>query len=131
MIYSNRKLIIICVLALVGAACVLSANLTKRQTKPSDAATGAGADLFGKILGTYLDTLVKPETNGTFWDGNRECGHEGGCYKGYCWSSCDATAFNNEWCYTTKGYSQDFKYVECGSDSDCSLCWKCAGSCTA
>lgn len=61
-----------------------------------------------------------------------------GCHKGYCWARCigalGGTATpkdsHQEWCYTTKGYSQDFQYVGCQQDSDCDGCWKCAGSCT-
>lgn len=127
--HQTRKLLVALCLLAIGIANVMGSHLiSKRQSKPD--ASGAGADLLGKILGTYLDTLVKPETNGSFWDGNKECGYQGGCHKGFCWSFCDATAINGEWCYTTKGRSQDFNYVECSRDDECNRCWKCAGSCT-
>lgn len=63
---------------------------------------------------------------------------KGGCYKGYCWSGCEALLGDvngKEWCYTTKGSSQDHKYVSCSQDSDCGtngniFCDYCAGGCT-
>jgi len=58
-------------------------------------------------------------------------GHPYGCHKGYCWTRCYATEpWLREWCYTTKGYSQDFNYVKCNVGDDCCRCWKCAGACT-
>lgn len=62
-----------------------------------------------------------------------QCVERWGCHKGYCWAGCEAIlAFvpKAEWCYTTKGSSQDFKYVPCYGDGDCGQCWDCAGSCT-
>lgn len=59
-----------------------------------------------------------------------KCANKGGCHKGYCWSKCRATGIGGEWCYNTKGRSQDYKYVKCSRDSECDKCWKCAGSCT-
>lgn len=60
-----------------------------------------------------------------------------GCSKGYCWSNCAGfgqmtvtSLFTHDWCYTTRGRSQDYNYVRCESKSDCDPCWKCAGSCT-
>lgn len=59
-----------------------------------------------------------------------------GCHKGYCWTKCDGagnvwTAFHGlEWCWTTKGGSQDFQYVTCNSNADCDRIWNCASSCT-
>ncbi|OAQ29354.1 hypothetical protein K457DRAFT_125842 [Linnemannia elongata AG-77] len=56
----------------------------------------------------------------------------GGCHKGYCWAGCASGvpfAFN-EWCYTTRGRSQDYNYVSCSNDNECSMDWRCAGSCT-
>lgn len=55
--------------------------------------------------------------------------NRGGCYYGYCWAGCTATSVG-EWCYTTKTYSQSYDYVTCSSDSDCDLCWACAGPCS-
>ncbi|KAF0767206.1 Uncharacterized protein FWK35_00011439 [Aphis craccivora] len=52
---------------------------------------------------------------------------EFGCHKNYCWSYC---SLGNQWCYTTKSYSQSFEYVPCTRDDECNGCWKCAGSCT-
>lgn len=63
------------------------------------------------------------------WSG--QCSARGGCFRGYCWAGCAATLLQaNEWCYTTKSYSQSFEYVTCSQDSECNLCWSCAGSCT-
>ena len=63
-----------------------------------------------------------------------------GCYKGYCWARCKGFMYtfalplmgykDQEWCYTTKGYSQDFQYVSCKEKSECDCEWRCAGSCT-
>lgn len=50
-----------------------------------------------------------------------------GCHKNYCWAYC---SIGNQWCYTTKSYSQSFEYVNCTKNEDCNGCWKCAGSCT-
>jgi len=52
---------------------------------------------------------------------------EYGCYKGYCWASC--TMFS-DWCYTTRSYSQSYRYVKCRNKSECSGQWKCAGPCS-
>ncbi|NP_001232937.1 uncharacterized protein LOC100571908 precursor [Acyrthosiphon pisum] len=52
---------------------------------------------------------------------------EFGCHNNYCWAYC---SLGNQWCYTTKGYSQSFAYVSCTRDDECNGCWKCAGSCT-
>lgn len=52
---------------------------------------------------------------------------EYGCHKGYCWTYC---SIGSQWCYTTKTYSQSYKYERCTEDSDCNGCWKCAGPCT-
>lgn len=42
-----------------------------------------------------------------------------------------APGFNNpEWCYTTRSYSQSYRYVSCSNDNECDLCWKCAGPCS-
>ncbi|VVC32110.1 Hypothetical protein CINCED_3A016102 [Cinara cedri] len=52
---------------------------------------------------------------------------EFGCHKNYCWSYC---SLGNQWCYTTKTYSQSYNYVSCTKDEDCNGCWKCGGPCT-
>ncbi|PPQ84984.1 hypothetical protein CVT25_010526 [Psilocybe cyanescens] len=55
----------------------------------------------------------------------------GGCWKGYCWAGCNTTFLRGgkEWCYTTKTYSQSYRYVTCKSDSECDKTWKCGGPC--
>ncbi|CAI6343567.1 unnamed protein product [Macrosiphum euphorbiae] len=50
-----------------------------------------------------------------------------GCHNNYCFAYC---SIGNQWCYTTKSYSQSFDYVSCTRDDECNGCWKCAGSCT-
>lgn len=57
---------------------------------------------------------------------------EYGCHKGYCWTTCIGGVpwWGAEWCYTTKGSSQDFSYIGCTDKSECDKDWKCAGSCT-
>jgi len=63
--------------------------------------------------------------------GTQECFHKWGCHNGYCWSGCEATIFiGSEWCYTTRGNSQDNQYVKCSKKEDCQPAWNCAGSCT-
>jgi hypothetical protein len=49
-----------------------------------------------------------------------------GCHRGYCWTRCAMG-----WCYTTRGRSQDFRYITCRSHNECQAGWNCAGSCTA
>merc|ERR1712079_657175 len=54
-----------------------------------------------------------------------------GCWKGYCWTYCSngfACGGTCPWCYTTKGYSQDFNYVSCNNDNECNPNWNCAGA---
>ena len=71
------------------------------------------------------------------WPGKK--GETYGCHKGYCWTKCiggELTPFfgrlvaGTEWCWTTKGPSQDFQYVRCNNDDDCCQYWHCASSCT-
>lgn len=107
-------------LALLLAALALAVLSTVQGEVPP---TVVGSHVAGIAKSIQVLFVESEEENG--------CGKIGGCHKGYCWASCDATAFNNEWCYTTRGYSQDFKYVGCASDYECDKCWKCAGSCTA
>jgi len=52
---------------------------------------------------------------------------EFGCHKNSCWSYC---SLGNQWCYTTKSYSQSYDYVSCTRDDECNGCWKCGGPCT-
>lgn len=61
-----------------------------------------------------------------------DCSHKGGCYRGYCWAGCTSIVGSDlEWCYTTRGSSQDRGYIKCSEDTECSKCWKCAGPCAA
>lgn len=91
------------------------------------AGTGAGVALIpggqvaGAILGAAggLTTVISKAAD-------QSC-REFGCHKGYCWSYC---SLGNQWCYTTRTYSQSYKYVSCSTDNDCNGCWKCAGPCT-
>ncbi|PPQ95594.1 hypothetical protein CVT26_008622 [Gymnopilus dilepis] len=58
----------------------------------------------------------------------------GGCYNGWCWASCVTgvpLVEGHEWCYTTRGYSQDYNYIRCSHNEDCDVNWKCAGPCAA
>lgn len=59
-----------------------------------------------------------------------KCSEKGGCYKGLCWAYCGLSLSSLDWCYTTESYSQSYEYVTCEYNSDCNLCWRCAGSCT-
>ncbi|XP_026819556.2 uncharacterized protein LOC113558283 [Rhopalosiphum maidis] len=52
---------------------------------------------------------------------------EFGCHNNRCWSYC---SIGNQWCYTTKTYSQSYAYVSCTRDDECNGCWKCGGPCT-
>lgn len=63
---------------------------------------------------------------------SKECVKEFGCSNSKCWARCYAVpiVFGQEWCYTTKSYSQSYEKVDCTQDSDCDGCWKCATSCT-
>ncbi|KAF9574974.1 hypothetical protein EC968_004734 [Mortierella alpina] len=67
----------------------------------------------------------------------RRCGqnlYNFGCSKGYCWSGCSSFGLlpiNTEWCWTTRGSSQDRNYVRCSSDDECSNDWHCGGPCAA
>ncbi|CAG2103384.1 unnamed protein product [Medioppia subpectinata] len=56
-----------------------------------------------------------------------------GCSNSFCWARCTGLGlgfFQNEWCYTTEGYSLDFRYVSCKDDDQCKPDWSCAGFCT-
>lgn len=61
--------------------------------------------------------------------------YDWGCKNDKCWSRCVGFAaifpYIYEWCYTTKGRSQDYNYIKCSSESDCDPCWKCGGPCSA
>lgn len=100
-----------------------------RRDTGTNVATSVGADIVGGVVGMWLDSAfpVRSEIRG---QNPTSCARKWGCYQGYCWAGCDATAVNNEWCYTTRGYSQDYQYIRCSRDSECSDCWACAGACT-
>lgn len=99
----------------------LFSNLTRpKRVVPVLAAIGAAAGVTGIVGGGVAI--------GKTAQGER-C-RDYGCHKGYCWAWCGITHDHGEWCYTTKTYSQSFKYVQCSSDSECNGCWHCAGSCT-
>lgn len=61
---------------------------------------------------------------------SNKCSATAGCFNGFCWAWCGVSLESGEWCFTTKTYSQSYKYVTCQYDSDCNECWKCAGPCT-
>lgn len=66
---------------------------------------------------------------------SRDFHYKSGCHKGYCWVQCYAAGWvvfksENDWCYSTKGSSQDYKYVKCKSATECRSDWNCAGACT-
>lgn len=75
-----------------------------------------------------------------FWDDISYGPNDYGCLRGYCWSRCagGARIFGSaardaiyEWCWTTKGSSQDRGYVGCSKKEDCCQTWSCAGACAA
>lgn len=86
-----------------------SQNRTKRGLEPL-------AELGGKLAAESIINSGK-------------CSTEAGCHKGYCWAWCGVSLSDGEWCYTTKTYSQSYKYVKCKKNSDCDACWKCGGPC--
>lgn len=100
-----------------------SGNETLIRNKRGFWAIFAGTSL-GSIVGGTTVGLAVPAIVNSF-----ECG-QFGCLNGRCWSYCGVSLTGGEWCYTTKGYSQDFNYVSCSNADDCNGCWKCAGSCT-
>ncbi|KAJ8652040.1 hypothetical protein O0I10_012349 [Lichtheimia ornata] len=85
------------------------------------------------------DTCPKPDrVLQTLWDDLSYGPDDWGCHKGSCWSRCAgagraAKSYLNlyEWCYTTKGSSQDYNYVSCEKNEDCCSTWSCAGPCAA
>lgn len=64
-----------------------------------------------------------------------DCKKENGCYNGYCCKPCNGASViffwvaGEEWCYSTRGRSQDYNYVRCNDDADCDPNWHCAGPC--
>lgn len=60
----------------------------------------------------------------------RGCSTNYGCNtNGYCWSECSAL-FYTGWCYSTKSYSQSYKYIPCEKASQCDPCDSCADPCS-
>lgn len=67
-----------------------------------------------------------------------DCVNWYGCWRGYCWTGCcwhDCLDYNNdkvqhgEWCWSAPPGSKPNEYQKCKTDSDCSNCWICTGSC--
>lgn len=147
---------VVAVFVLMGAIAVHSStiitedtihSLTKRSSDTDHAAAGAAqagnviaatggiiaagsaaAGPFAPIVGAVggVTAAVGGLTSVIAQAADQSC-REFGCHKNYCWSYC---SLGNQWCYTTKTYSQSFAYVSCTKDEDCNGCWKCAGSCT-
>lgn len=95
-------------------------------------------NLKSELIDTYLSRTKRHFGTGRISSMMRavesitKCANEGGCHTGYCWTRCSLSTelTFGEWCYTTKTQSQNYNYVRCNKDSDCSTCWKCAGPCT-
>lgn len=100
---------------------------------------GDGSEFHGQGKRDVQDTCPKPDRIlQTLWDDLSYGPDDWGCEKGYCWSRCAgagraAKSFINlyEWCYTTKGSSQDRNYVTCDKKEDCCSTWSCGGPCAA
>lgn len=85
----------------------------------------------GRVAKNILPLLDSLDRNDILLDViTGKCAYYAGCKKGYCWTPCKAVGIFFEWCYSTKGSSQDYQYVKCSSDSECNKCWKCAGPCS-
>lgn len=77
------------------------------------------------------------------YDGTEEevdCVSWYGCSRGYCWTGCcwhDCEDYHNnkvqhgEWCWSAPPGSKPQSYQTCITNSDCSNCWICTGSCDA
>ncbi|KAJ6644239.1 Allergen Tha p 2 [Pseudolycoriella hygida] len=103
----------------------------KIQSSPSAVSTGSTRiDVYSvgasdsAVYQSYWETRTEPDKDHNNY----------GCFKGKCWSKCSTTFVSiiseYEWCYSTKGNSQDFQYVACETYNTCNPKWKCAGSCT-
>lgn len=110
-------------LLLVVSPMLVDMSSIQNKTMPSRQKRG-GADNAAEAVRGIL--AGGQETPGDV----RGCAFQGGCRNGRCWAGCDATVVDNEWCYTTRGYSQDYRYIGCGQDHECDKCWKCAGPCS-
>lgn len=101
-------------------------NFTLHRNK-RDVWTGVGGavNTIDKITDQWSANIAACTESGC------SCGYNNKCY---CWARClgalGTDARGKEWCWTTKGRSQDYNYVECAGPSDCNGCWKCAGACT-
>lgn len=112
------KIVLICVI--LGAIRILgkpSSNTAQELNSARPKRQLGFVVLGGALTGVAIDNSFK-------------CSDNGGCYKGYCWNYCGLSLSSGDWCYSTKTYSQSYDYVRCDKDSDCNLCWKCAGPCT-
>lgn len=93
----------------------------KRQVNTNVAGT---VEFAGAISDAFTNKIAACTESGC------ECGHNNKCY---CWARCSGVLGGRkpkEWCWTTKGSSQDRNYVECSGPGDCDGCWKCAASCS-
>eukprot|EP01098_Paradermamoeba_levis_P005181 TRINITY_DN2203_c0_g2_i2.p1 TRINITY_DN2203_c0_g2~~TRINITY_DN2203_c0_g2_i2.p1 ORF type:complete len:273 (-),score=96.44 TRINITY_DN2203_c0_g2_i2:37-855(-) len=89
-----------------------------------------GKKLGVKVLGTELSVDFE-KLGKSVSSAYTDCSQKSGCHHGYCWSGCAGafpTVNGPEWCYTRKTKSGG--RVKCSSDSECSGCWQCDGSCT-
>ncbi|XP_037044751.1 uncharacterized protein LOC119080476 [Bradysia coprophila] len=87
---------------------------------------------------TRVDVFVAGESDGAVYHSYLDSKSDNdptdyGCYRGFCWTNCSTVVADevkrSEWCYTTKGFNRDFKYVSCEGFDSCQNNWKCAGSC--
>lgn len=108
-------------------------SLSRRSKRQSGAAAGflngggPGGTLAGGVKA--LDDLLSLPRRPDCQNFGCQCSAKNECR---CWAYCYGalSAKNTEWCYTTKGRSQDYNYVQCSGPQDCNGCWSCAGPCT-
>lgn len=114
-------------LVLVALVVVVSASPTEKSDSVKENKS-AMKDIAIQI-GIAIATNIGKMNTGCVKD------NEYGCHKGYCWSYCSGAGtllfgMTKEWCYTTKGRSQDRQYIKCTSNDECDACWRCAGPCS-
>lgn len=134
--------------SLISCAALVLLMANTSNAAPSKQTPGVGDRATGVLVSE--GELTKRDGPGTcpapdaalkaFWDDISYGPGDYGCHKGYCWSRCagGARIFGSvardgiyEWCYTTKGRSQDRGYVTCSKKEDCCNTWSCAGPCAA
>lgn len=145
-VFAVAMFVIVCAHAVHPSAVIIGHAITKRSDTDHAAAGAAAAGdtiaaaggviaagsaaagPFAPIVGAVggVTAAIGGLTSVISRAADQSC-REFGCHKNYCWSYC---SLGNQWCYTTKSYSQSFKYVSCTKDEECNGCWKCAGSCT-